>query len=450
MGVAAWARRRGRRSVAAFFLPPPVRDPMPTTPVAPAAPAAARDPLVEPAPAGGRSTPRLTSRLPARLEFIDRLRGLVIVLMVLDHVREYWAADALLFEATDLARTTAALYATRWVTHLCAPTFVLLAGVAAYLQRAAASDPAAASRVLARRGLWLIALELTVIGFGFDFAAPFFFFQVIWAIGLGLVLVAGLARVGPTAVLALGVVVVAGHGVLGAVRPTDVGALAPLWQLLMTPGPAPAPLPGLVVYPAVPWFGILCLGYGLGPLFTRADRERRRTLGWIAAGALALFVVLRAANGYGDPAPWTRQSTGVLTTLSFLKVSKYPPSLLFVLVTLGISLPLGLALERMRGAVGGALGRGLLVFGRTPLFTYLVHVYLIHGLALAVGVAMGVPASAFTSYLSDPSRLRDAGWGVGLPAVYAIWVAVVAALYPAARWYAALKERRRAWWVHYL
>jgi uncharacterized membrane protein len=374
------------------------------------------------------------------------LRGLVIALMVLDHVREYFSAEALAFEATDLARTTPALFATRWVTHLCAPTFVLLAGVAAYLQRANASDPTRVSRFLLTRGLWLIALELTVISFGFDFAAPFFFFQVIWAIGLGMVLLAPLVRLPPAVVLALGALIVAGHDALAPIDAADLGALGPAWRLLMEPGPAPAPLPGLVAYPALPWFGVLCLGYGLGFVFTRPDMERRRALVALGAGALALFAVLRATNGYGDPAPWRPQADGVFTALSFFKVSKYPPSLLFVLVTLGVALPLGVALERLRGWPA----RLLLAFGRTPLFTYLLHVYLVHGLALAAGVAAGVPAAAFTHYLSDQSGLKAAGWGVGLPAVYGIWALVVAALYPVARWYAAVKQQRRAWWMRYL
>ena len=401
------------------------------------------DPPPRPAPRAGGPAPR-------RLDAIDQLRGLVIVLMVLDHVREYFSAEALRFEATDLARTTVALFATRWVTHLCAPTFVFLAGAGAYLQRAAEPDRGRVARFLATRGLWLVALELTVISAGFEFGYPFFFFQVIWAIGVGMVVLAALVWAPPPAVLGLGALIVAGHGALAALRPPAASALTPLWQLFMAPGPAPAPLPGVVAYPALPWLGVMCLGYGLGPVFARPPRERRRALAALGAGALALFVLLRAANGYGDPAPWTPQPSGAFTALSFLRVSKYPPSALFVLATLGVALPLGLLLERLRGRVGGALAGVLLAFGRTPLFTYLVHVYLVHGLALAAGVASGVPAAAFTHFLSEPARIRATGWGVGLPAVYAIWLLTVAMLYPIARWYAALKAQRRAWWMRYL
>jgi uncharacterized membrane protein len=245
-------------------------------------------------------------------------------------------------------------------------------------------------------------------------------------------------------------VIVAGHGLIPPAAAEAFGPLAPLWRLLTQPGPAPAGLPGVVIYPALPWFGVMCLGYGCGPFFTRPDAARRRALLALGAGALALFVALRLANGYGDPAPWSPQRSATFTALSFLKVSKYPPSLDFVLVTLGVSLPLALALGRLRGAVGGALDRVLLAFGRTPFFTYLLHIYLVHGLALAAGVAAGVPAAAFTHFLSDQSALKAAGWGVGLAAVYAIWLLLIAVLYPAARWYAALRERRPAWWMRYV
>lgn len=380
-----------------------------------------------------------------RLEGIDRLRGLVLALMVLDHVREYFSAQALVFQPTDLARTTAPLFATRWVTHLCAPTFVLLAGVAAYLQRAGHAHRSEVARFLVTRGLWLIALELTVVSFAFNFAYPFLFFQVIWAIGAGMVLLAPLLWAPPRAVLAFGALLVASHDALAAaLGGAASGAWALPWRLLMAPGPA-APFAGLIAYPALPWFGILCLGYGLGPTFARPDHERRRRLAAISGVMLGAFVVLRLFQ-LGDGAPWATQPTALLTALSFLNVSKYPPSLLYTLVTLGVSLPIGLALERLRGPAA----RVLLAFGRTPLFTYLVHVYLVHGLALGLGVALGYPAGAFTGFLADATRLRNAGWGFGLPAVYAAWAVVLLLLYPLARAYAALKSRRRAWWMRYV
>lgn len=392
---------------------------------------------------------------PRRLEFVDRLRGLVIALMVLDHVREYFSADALLFQPTDLARTTPALFATRWVTHLCAPTFVLLAGVAAALQVAAQRarggdarrDLRRVARFLATRGAWLVALEVTLVGFALDFRAPFLFLQVIWAIGVGLLLLAPLVRLPPAAVLALGALVVAGYAAL----PAQPGLA---WRLLLAPGPIeprPGAVLGFVGYPALPWAGVLWFGYGLGGVFARPEAARRRALLAGSLAALALFAALRLANGYGDPQPWAPQPRGPLyTTLSFLNVTKYPPSLQYVLLTLGCSLPIGLALERLRGPAGGAAARVLLAYGRTPLFTYLLHLYLVHGLAMLAGVVLGFRASDFVGFVSDSSRLRAAGWGVGLPAVYAVWLLVLAVLYPAARWYADYKARRGAWWLRYL
>lgn len=398
------------------------------------------DPLASPS-----ATPAAESRASARLDIIDRLRGLVIVLMVLDHVREFWAADALRFEATDLARTTPLLFATRWVTHLCAPTFVFLAGAAIYLQRVQATDRARLARFLLTRGIWLIVLELTLVSFALDLTWPYLFFQVIWAIGIGMVLLAALLWIPPAAVLALGAVIVAGHGLLAGVQAQQLGVLAPLWRLFVQLGPTP-PVPGFVAYPALPWFGVMCLGYGLGVVFTwPADRMRRALLTLGGAG-VAAFLLLRAVNRFGDPAPWSTQRDGVFTALSFVKVSKYPPSLQFVLATLGLSLPIGVALERLRGPVG----RLLLAFGRVPLFVYLLHLYAVHLLAVVVGVAMGLPAPAFIGYLTDQATLRATGWGFGLGVVYVVWLALVVAMYPLAARYARLKRERPRWWMRYV
>ena len=406
-------------------------------------------------PSRGAAAPSGAGR--PRLDSIDVVRGLVVALMVLDHVREYWSDTALVFQPTDLARTTPALFATRWVTHLCAPTFVFLAGASVWLQLAAARDDGARSgvaRFQVTRGLWLVALELTVISFAFDFGAPFAFFQVIWAIGAGLVLLAALLRLPPTAVFVLGAVallVADGIALTGAAAATRLPPLAQLgWHLLFAPGLA-TPLPGLVAYPLLPWFGILCMGFGAGPVFDRAPDARRRALLAAGAAALALFAVLRLAN-VGD-APWRPQATTALTALAFLNVSKYPPSPLFVLATLGVTLPLVGLLEARRRpapAVLRPVESMLRAFGRTPMFTYLLHVFLVHGSALLVGVALGFPARAFTRFLEDPAPLRALDWGFGLPTVYAVWAATCVALWPASRWYAARRAQAPRWWMRYL
>jgi uncharacterized membrane protein len=399
------------------------------------------DPLVEPAATTRHGT--------ARLDSIDALRGLVIALMVLDHVRDFWSVDAFQFQPTDLSKTTPLLFLTRWVTYLCAPTFVFLAGTSVFLQRTNASATGRTRTEVARslvvRGLWLIVLELTLVGVGFDFGF-FPFFQVIWAIGLGMLLLAALLWVPPAAVLASGAVIVAAHNAFDSVDASHLGAWALPWRLLMSLGPA-APLPGFVAYPALPWFGMMAIGYGLGPVFLQSDARRRRQLALLSVGALALFAVLRLTHGYGDPAPWGAQPRGPLFTgLSFINVSKYPPSLQYALLTLGVSLPLGLALERLRGP----LARVLLAFGRTPMLTYLVHVYIVHGGALLVGLAMGIPASAFANFFEGTDALKAAHWGVSLPVVYLVWLLVLALLYPMSRAYARLRRERRAWWMSYV
>jgi uncharacterized membrane protein len=352
---------------------------------------------------------------------------------------------AWLFDPTDLSRTTPLLFATRWITHLCAPTFVFLAGVSVFLQSANGKTGAALSKFLLTRGLWLIMLELTVLAVGFTFTAPFAFLQVIWAIGTSMVLLAALVWLPRVVVLAIGAIIVAGHQLLGPIDASALGAWGPLWTLAFEPGPAPF-MPGILIYPTIPWLGIMLLGYGLGPVFVQPERQRNRSVALLGGCALGLFVVLRLINGYGDPAPWHVQKDALFTVLSFINVSKYPPSLFYVLLMLGVSMFLLLALQHLRGAAA----RVLLVFGRTPLFTYVAHIYIAHGLALAIGVATGVPASYYSNLIADPSRLVSVHWGVGLPFVYCMWALVLILLYPFSRWFADVKRRRRDWWLSYL
>ena len=311
-----------------------------------------------------------------------------------------------------------------------------------YLQRANGKSRGELTRFLATRGVWLIVLELTVVGFGFNFAGGMFL-QVIWAIGASMLAMGLLVWLPRTILLALGAVIVAGHQLLGPINPPDLEALAPAWNATLEFGPG---LGGFVAYPFVPWLGLMLLGYGLGGLFAPAGGPRTRTVLLLAGGLLLLFAVLRGVNLYGDPRPWTAQAEPLWTALSFINVSKYPPSLDFVLVTLGVSLTL---LPLLAG-LGGLPARVLMAFGRTPLFTYVLHLYVAHGLALVVGALMGVPPSAFFNMLGDPSRLIEAGWGFGLGGVYVAWLAVLALLYPLSRWFEGVKRRRRDWWLGYM
>ncbi|MBU4134877.1 MAG: DUF1624 domain-containing protein, partial [Alphaproteobacteria bacterium] len=268
---------------------------------------------------------------------------------------------------------------------------------------------------------------------------------VIWAIGAAMIAMAGLVWLPRAALLGLGVALVAGHQLLAPIDPPDVGVLAPLWSAMFEVGPG---LGGLVLYPFAPWLGVMLLGYGLGPVFQRPDGERNRMILMLTGGMLVLFAVARGINQYGDPQPWAVQAGPLWTALSFINVSKYPPSLDYVLVTLGVSL--ALLLLPLLGRLGGPAGGVLLTFGRTPLFAYVLHILLAHTLALVVGSLMGVPPSAFFNMLGDPSRAVAAGWGFDLAGVYVAWLAVLAMLYPLSRWFEGVKRRRRDWWLGYL
>jgi uncharacterized membrane protein len=265
--------------------------------------------------------------------------------------------------------------------------------------------------------------------------------QVIWAIGASMVLMAAVVRLPPNAVLALGAFIAVFHPIYSAaIKPDEASAW---WFMTMQPGPAIF-MRGFVPYPLIPWFGIMCLGYGLGFMFRQPGEQRRRSVLALALSLLAAFVVLRGINGYGDPSQWAVQSSGIMTLLSFINVSKYPPSLMYVLVTLGTSLLLLLALEKLTGP----LQRLLLAFGRTPLFTYLLHIYAAHGLAMLVGVLGGVPVSYYLDFLLKFQT--GGGQGFGLLVVYAVWLAVVLMLYPLSLWFARVKRERRDWWLSYI
>ncbi len=375
----------------------------------------------------------------ARLYSIDILRGLVIVLMALDHVRDFFTAVR--FDPLDLAQTNATLFMTRWITHFCAPVFILLAGVSAQLVSRRCT-PAQLSRFLLTRGLWLIVLELTVVNFAFNFNLGYQFgllMQVIWAIGASMIVLAALSRLPVWAVGTIGVVMIAGHNLLDGIEPKAFGELAPLWNVLHVQGMVPF---GYLHYPLIPWVGVMALGFALGTVYDLPADRRRRALLIMGGGAIAAFVVLRLINGYGDPMPWSAHQSPGFTLLSFINVEKYPPSLAYVLVTIGPALLALAAFESARGPVAAILE----TFGRVPLFFYVLHFLLAHLAAGLVALAMGFGTTVLTGFfIAFPKE-----WGVSLPAVYLAWVLVVATLYPACRWFAALKRRRKDWWLSYL
>jgi uncharacterized membrane protein len=243
----------------------------------------------------------------------------------------------------------------------------------------------------------------------------------------------------------IGAVLVVGHQLLAPIDAAALGRAAAIWRLFLEPGMLGG-VPGFAVYPTIPWFGIMCLGYGLGEVFRLPANARDRRLLVLGASALAAFAILRTLGFWGDPSPWIAGPDGTRTVLSFINASKYPPSLLFVLLTLGSMGLLAPAIAHL----GGPLRALFLAMGRTPFLTYLLHIYVVHGAAMVLATMLGVPPSSFVNFLGDPSRLVESGWGVGLGWVYLIWSLIVAALYPASRWFADVKRRKRSRWLAYL
>jgi len=369
-----------------------------------------------------------------RLQSVDLLRGVVMVVMALDHVRDFVSVTG--FNPTDLSRVTPALFLTRWVTHFCAPTFVFLAGCGAYLGWAGGKTRPELSRFLVSRGLWLVFLELTVVRFCWAFDLADNWVGVIWAIGWSMVALAALIWLPTWVVGVFGVAMIFGHNAFDGVHG---GAL---WTVLHDQ--APARIFGwelFVAYPLVPWIGVMAAGYALGPVLRSEPERRRRMLVALGLACIALFVVLRALNVYGDPSPWSHQRTALYTVLSFINVTKYPPSLLFLLVTLGPAL---LALAALDG-VRVPAANPFLVFGRVPFFYYLVHLFLIH----LVAVAILLPAHGLTAFTVSPD-VHPGNTGLSLPWVYKVWSAVVVALYWPCRWYAGVKARTRNPLLSYL
>lgn len=394
----------------------------------------------------------LTLADPAsRLVSIDLVRGLVMVLMALDHTRDYFHYQVNAFDPGDLTRTSVALFLTRWVTHFCAPAFFFLAGTGAFLSAARGKPRREVQWFLLTRGFWLVVLELTVVRlsweFGYDFRVQPLL--VIWALGWSMVALAGLLYLPLWGVAGVSGLMVAGHNLLDGVAPAVFGSAGWLWQVLHVPGVVQAGGVQLfVLYPLVPWIGVMGLGYAFGALLrserARADRAyRRQVVLRLGLGAVALFVAVRALNVYGDASRWSAQESPVFTVLSFLNTTKYPPSLLYLLMTLGPIL-LGVALlENARGRVADFF----VVFGRVPLFYYLLHIPLIHFLS---GLAFAADNGTREMWVMPFMRTVHRDWGYGLPAVYAAWVLVVLLLYPVCRWFAGVKRRRREWWIGYL
>lgn len=398
------------------------------------------------------SNPSSEDRPPAggpRLDSIDALRGLVMILMALDHCREFLTAVS--FDPLDLSKTTVALFLTRWMTHFCAPVFVFLAGVGASMALDRGKPKSTLSRFLVSRGLWLVFLELTVINwFGWDFSltTSVVMPQVIWAIGWSMVVLAGLIWLPRAALALVTLLLIAGHNLADSVAPENLGAFGPLWRLLHAGGELHVGrLLVVVFYPLIPWPGVMAAGFLAGSLWKLAVEKRTRYLiGW-GVGGMILFAVLRGSNLYGNPKPWTVGESVLQTALSVLNCEKYPPSLDYLLMTLGPSLVLLACMERLPQLVP----RFLVTYGRVPMFFYLVHLPLIHLLAIVLHVMAGREFMWLFATWSDTSHWPGAapGRGFGLPAIYLAWFVVIIALHPLCRWFGELKRRKPGGWLSY-
>ena len=383
-----------------------------------------------------------------RVEAIDITRGLVMVIMALDHVRDLLHLPALTQDPTDLATTTPTIFLTRWITHLCAPTFVFLSGTSAYLSLQK-RNKAEARQFLGKRGLVLILLELTVINFAFWFDIHFqsLMLQVIYAIGGGLIVLSLLAKLPVRWVGIIGLIIVFGHNLLQVV-PSFTNLIARLsWSLLFRTeffaiGPKFALL---VAYPLIPWLCILLVGFACGPLVQQSVSERKSLLLRIGIGAIILFVFLRYLNLYGDPAPWAVQKDSLFTFLSFIRLTKYPPSLQYDLLMLGIMLVFLSVID----GVSNSFTRWLTVYGKVPMFYYILHWYLVHLAMIIMSLLQGY---SLADIPSGPLNFgRPVGAGISLGGVYAVWIGLVLLLYPICKWYGRYKANHaEIGWLRYI
>ena len=386
-----------------------------------------------------------------------------MIVMVLDHTRDFVHAGGLTSDPTNLANTTPMLFMTRWVTHYCAPIFVFLAGVGAYLQQSRGMSTRELSRFLVTRGLWLIVLEATVIRITTWFNVDYSYLmtlQVIWTLGVSMIVLAALVHLPLGALASIGLAMVVLHNGFDGIRVmswqgpgSSVPTLAEkLWIVLHQPAEF-FPIFGdgspvvFVVYPLVPWIGVIALGYVCGAVYT-LDPARRRTLllrlGW---ALIAAFVVIRATNLYGDPRPWSPQRSVLFSMFSFVNTTKYPVSLLYLLMTIGPAL---LALAWFESRTPSRAEQIVTRVGRVPVFFYLWQWVLAHGLAVVLSAAAGKGLAWY--FMSPPAIFAavPADAGFDLPVVYLCWAVVLAILIPLSLWFSRVKERNPAWWLKYL
>lgn len=394
----------------------------------------------------------MTTVKKTRIQSIDLLRGIIMVIMALDHTRDYFHIAAFSDDPLNLATTTPFLYFTRWITNFCAPVFVLLAGTSAWLQ-GRRKTTAELSRFLITRGCWLIFIDLTVMTLGIlgDIHFGIFVLQTIWAIGISMVILGLVIWLPFSAILTLGLLILFGHNALDFIEKNHTGPYPLWWSMLHVR--ALHPLWGnhqlFVIYPFLSWAGVMMLGYCCGKIFTQFDEAKRnKILLWTGIGLVAFFIALRATNLYGNPQQWSQQKNSLFTLLSFLDVQKYPPSLLYICITIGPPL-IFLALIKNTQS---RLSKIFIVFGRVPFFFYILHFYVLHIINISCFLSRGHNlAEGMKGLPGVPFKFMIPGEGYSLWAVYTIWISVVIALYPLCKWYDQYKSNHpEKKWLSYL
>lgn len=393
----------------------------------------------------------MTNNLTAekwRISSIDILRGLVMIIMALDHVRDFFHISAMVEDPTNLNTTTPALFFTRWITHYCAPVFVFLSGTSAFLSGQKKTKKELSSFLL-KRGLFLMVLEIVVINFlvVFDPLYRFIGLQVIWVIGLSMVILSFLLYLPLRVLFIIGIVMVAGHNMLDGFNYNNMNEI-PFWHAFFHQQMFTSYAEGrffAVLYPLIPWPGVMLLGYCMGAWYVKefdAAKRKRLLLGW-GLTTIAAFFILRWVNVYGDLVPWSTQKNNTMTIISFFNVTKYPPSLLYLCMTLGPALLLLIWLEKVKAGWTNVVS----VYGRVPMFYYLLHFFTIHVLCIVAFFAVGRPLSDMAA---GNFAFRPNDFGFSLPIVYLIWIAVVAGLYPLCKRYDTFKMHNKRWWTGYL
>jgi len=386
-----------------------------------------------------------------RLESIDLLRGVVMIIMALDHVRAYFHDDAFIYSPTDLSQTNVALFFTRWITHFCAPVFVFLAGTSAYLYGVKRSKKEL-SFFLLTRGIWLVLAELFIVGLFRTFNPSYTYLnlQVIFVLGISMIVLSVIIYLNRWLILLTGVLLIGAHNLLDSVHIEGNNFSAFLWSILHDENNFTFGRFNVYVrYPVIPWFGVMTLGYYLGRFYASGydPIKRRKNLLILGIASITLFIILRSGNWYGDAAHWSIQKSPIFSILSFLNVTKYPPSLLYILITLGPSfIFLAFAEKKLNGWTGK-----IIIFGRVPMFYYLAHILLIHILATIAAIATGYPEMIVLSNpLTSITALK--GYGFNLLSVHLLWIMHVVILYPLCEWFDVYKRTHQSkyWWLNYL